>query len=475
MDRRQLSKLLVFGILSFSQKARADDSTGPFRIRSYPELVQFIKDEHIRSPEQLLEAMKQKHRAYYDEQESFGLRDTLFDRVGVMIESASPETSSPTNPRLLLSNVGSSFTVAITTDLSQPDSHVLQVAVPKGKSGKAEFYEIEFSLDGKADPVFKDDETVPGHREKPQNCSACHANGMIWHTYPFWRGALPRGDEPTKKEAEQIANLRKSTNPRLQYFKGAFTSARLDSSHTSMGEDIQKQKLQQLADELMQHPEFEKLKYLLMGAIFSCKSLEDFVPPEIRAGRSSLPEVLKKTRSDIDAYYEKISHDGKLDSNVKSRRNNDHSTSSQNGRVRWVVDEFFGLHLTDYSMVKLRAPVFWDGVGGLNYLIRDLKDQIDPAMMVRANQLFESGDESFPYHVDLQTKLDQGPKSDGLLDPRLKSVKKAPDYADLSTKLGIFEESCAALQKASLKAFLRDGSSNEKRQSPALQPNTQHH
>jgi hypothetical protein len=201
----------------------------------------------------------------------------LLKNFTLMHDSKSLHGSSYEEPRALLFGKTGQWVVSFNGSASQAAGNMVEMMIYDPFTKTYAFHELDFS---KETPVL---------HESPSKCLACHGSipRPIWDHYNNWPGAYGAVDDRyTEKEYEYLtAFIKKApTHPRYKHLKNlkegytlsrpgirdGLTERSLVNRNRDMNIVLNQQRMHDVATELMNHNDFQKIKPLLFYFLSKC-------------------------------------------------------------------------------------------------------------------------------------------------------------------------------------------------------------
>ena len=237
---------------------------------SFQGLRQIIDQDKVRSVEGMLAKLPK----------SFLARHVL------LFQSDSTQVASPSQPRVILYSEGARLLVTFNGAAADGGDR-LETIEFQPKDGKFIFREIEFPS--------KDDMTSPVKvsPDNPVVCRSCHHAQMrpIFDTWPEWPFAYfgkvttapGASHDPQQKVDFAAFKSKAATDLRYRYLEGLDKHSEPDFQSSGGGAAVLSELILDRLDdmvvgEILRHPNYQKWKVALHGAVFGCDSFADWMP-----------------------------------------------------------------------------------------------------------------------------------------------------------------------------------------------------
>lgn len=345
-------------------------------IRTYAQLVQFIKQNKIKSIDELL-----PH-----------LDSSLLSNYMLPYSSNSPQKSSLEKPRVILTNEKSDFTLAFEGDPKSPSGQVLEIVERNSKNKQLEFSKIDFNQPSSSMYSHKDSSCIACHGKKLKN-GKIHMN-YIWDSYPDWVGIYGSShngssnrtrygaSSNTIPEFEQNAFLKFQTtakkNSRYKLLLGIDKISVEDLAHLNSEQTrvFRKINYQNLAQKMLLHPQFNQYQghFYNMSLNTIAEDKPDYFTKNLSPQlKKDYIEYKKKNASTIEENLEKYRQTIITRAHQLNIKNNDskkvfkidsYNTSDKNEITQLgFMLEKLGINLSNISQTKPKRGLDFRGPG----------------------------------------------------------------------------------------------------------------
>lgn len=428
----------------------------PRPIRTYQQLIKFIKQNKINSIDELI--------PYLDSE--------LLSNYMLPFASNSPQKSSFQKPRVILTNENSEFTIAYEGDPNSSTGEVLEIVERNPKTKELEFSKIDFKQPDIKRYSHKDKSCIACHGKKLKN-GKIHMN-FIWDSYPDWvrvygsshNGSFnltDLGNSENKiplyeNNAFKMFQSTAKENKRYKHLIGISKIDIEDLAHFNSFQTANFRKInnQNIAQKIFQHSRFEELIsnfYMMVvnnEAGYSKGEFEDYLPTDIKAQYINYSNKhISNLNKSVKKYLQKIK-DARLKIDIK----NNHPQKTFNVK-KYSINELeeiiqhafmldqFGINITNISQTKPDHGLDFHGPGtksGKYELWQTMLEEGLLALYPELNSAPAPFDDSDNYTYKV-LKNPPNKKKQAIIDTRIRLMKSSKSTREYIAYLKIDDSS----------------------------------